>query len=298
MSVISDVTARAISGLAAAYSVGQASAFQGFAAAWVGGAGLDRAADLSSIKRRLADLLSLSEENLFISNDAALLSSAIIVSDMQDIQQSPTTTGIVLITGTGTIAYSYKVMPQSPLPSPLDRSAGWGYLLGDEGSGYYIGREAIRAALRSRDAGSPPSAFHEAIAKYFDCRLVGDIISAVYNPSTRNEMDPKLRIAGLCPLVFAHAFSTSPASVNKEALGIVQSAAISAAETVAVHLQNESQLIASNSTLVMGGTLGQIALFKTLILDALHKKGHLFKRIVAVPDAAAFAVRWLASEYL
>jgi glucosamine kinase len=49
--------------------------------------------------------------------------------------------GILLYAGTGSVAYA------------IDKSAsvhkigGWGYLLGDEGAGYWIGREAIRQTL-------------------------------------------------------------------------------------------------------------------------------------------------------
>lgn len=49
--------------------------------------------------------------------------------------------GILLYAGTGSVAYA------------IDKSAGihkiggWGYLLGDEGAGYWIGREAIRHTL-------------------------------------------------------------------------------------------------------------------------------------------------------
>lgn len=55
-------------------------------------------------------------------------------------------TGIVLIAGTGSIAYSVKDGDASPI-----RVGGWGYLLGDEGSGYDIGNEALRMILRSHD---------------------------------------------------------------------------------------------------------------------------------------------------
>ena len=35
------------------------------------------------------------------------------------------------------------------------RAGGWGHLLGDEGSGYWLGIESIRAALRDREAPGP-----------------------------------------------------------------------------------------------------------------------------------------------
>ena len=38
------------------------------------------------------------------------------------------------------------------------RSGGWGYVLGDEGSGYWIGRAAIRAVLREADRRGPETA--------------------------------------------------------------------------------------------------------------------------------------------
>lgn len=48
--------------------------------------------------------------------------------------------GIALIAGTGSVAYGHKDSKQV-------RCGGWGYLLGDEGSGYAIGRSALQAAL-------------------------------------------------------------------------------------------------------------------------------------------------------
>lgn len=57
-----------------------------------------------------------------------------------------TKTGMVLIAGTGSIAYSVKDGNARPA-----RVGGWGYLLGDEGSGYDIGNQALKMILRSYD---------------------------------------------------------------------------------------------------------------------------------------------------
>ncbi|CAL8900254.1 ATPase, BadF/BadG/BcrA/BcrD type [Kocuria varians] len=52
------------------------------------------------------------------------------------------TAGIALIAGTGSVAWGVD-------PSGHEvRCGGWGYLLGDEGSGWWIGREAVRCVLR------------------------------------------------------------------------------------------------------------------------------------------------------
>ena len=53
--------------------------------------------------------------------------------------------GVLLIAGTGSIAIARKHS------GVMIRAGGWGPIFGDEGSGFWIGREAIRAALRSLD---------------------------------------------------------------------------------------------------------------------------------------------------
>jgi glucosamine kinase len=49
--------------------------------------------------------------------------------------------GILLYAGTGSVAYAIDENAE------VHQIGGWGYLLGDEGAGYWIGREAIRISL-------------------------------------------------------------------------------------------------------------------------------------------------------
>jgi N-acetylglucosamine kinase-like BadF-type ATPase len=49
--------------------------------------------------------------------------------------------GILLYAGTGSVSYAIDQSGQ------VHKIGGWGYLLGDEGAGYWIGKEAIRLAL-------------------------------------------------------------------------------------------------------------------------------------------------------
>lgn len=57
--------------------------------------------------------------------------------------------GIGLIAGTGTVAVA-----QGRRGGPI-RRGGWGWLLGDEGGGFWIGLEALRAAARHFDGTGP-----------------------------------------------------------------------------------------------------------------------------------------------
>ena len=56
-------------------------------------------------------------------------------------------TGVIVLAGTGSIAYG-----RNPLGETA-RAGGWGRAVSDEGSGYWIGRMAVSAALRALDAG-------------------------------------------------------------------------------------------------------------------------------------------------
>ncbi len=65
--------------------------------------------------------------------------------------------GIALIAGTGSSAYARSVEGAEV------RVGGWGYRLGDEGSGYWVAREAVRRVLADADAGRRPGPLLEAL---------------------------------------------------------------------------------------------------------------------------------------
>ncbi len=60
-------------------------------------------------------------------------------------------TGVIVISGTGSIVYGIDQYGQDV------RAGGWGYLLGDEGSGYDIGIKGLQAVARSADKREPPT---------------------------------------------------------------------------------------------------------------------------------------------
>ena len=70
--------------------------------------------------------------------------------------------GIVVIAGTGSVALGWD-------GERFARSGGHGFLLGDEGSAYWIGREAVRSALRFEEqaGGSECRRSAEAILQSF-----------------------------------------------------------------------------------------------------------------------------------
>jgi N-acetylglucosamine kinase-like BadF-type ATPase len=105
--------------------------------------------------------------------------------------------GLVVIAGTGSIAFGMKPDATS------FRIGGWGYLYGDEGSGYDIGREAIRQALRTVDGREKRTLLTEAICAYFQVEKTADIVPPAYR------CDKKV-VAGLAPVVARIAAAGDP----------------------------------------------------------------------------------------
>jgi glucosamine kinase len=69
------------------------------------------------------------------------------------------------------------------------RAGGWGHLLGDEGSGYWLGIESIKAALRDREASGPETALSQAAPAFFGAPSVEALASRVYSkPLTKGEI--------------------------------------------------------------------------------------------------------------
>ncbi len=82
--------------------------------------------------------------------------------------------GIVVVAGSGSAAFGVA-------PDGRDgRAGGWGYLFGDEGAGWWLGREAIAAALRAHDGTGPPTQLTARLRTKFGIESVGAIVKAVY----------------------------------------------------------------------------------------------------------------------
>lgn len=98
--------------------------------------------------------------------------------------------GAVVLAGTGSIALGRR-------GHTTHRAGGHGFLLGDEGSGWWIGREAVRAALLERDEGRPAGPLTQALTDALQADL-DSIVARIY-------ADPRERrvLAGLVPMVTA-----------------------------------------------------------------------------------------------
>jgi N-acetylglucosamine kinase-like BadF-type ATPase len=69
---------------------------------------------------------------------------------------APDVLGMVLVAGTGSVAFGRDGERSA-------RSGGWGYLLGDEASAYWLGLAAVRQGIRGLDGRGPQTTLYERI---------------------------------------------------------------------------------------------------------------------------------------
>ena len=89
--------------------------------------------------------------------------------------------GCVLIAGTGSICFGVNNDGVSA------RCGGYGHILDDAGSGYAIGRDALREAVRSADGRSEPSALSRAVLGRFP-QGIGELIEYVYSKAGKADI--------------------------------------------------------------------------------------------------------------
>lgn len=87
--------------------------------------------------------------------------------------------GVVIISGTGSICYGRNTNGEAA------RSGGWGYVLGDEGSGYWIGRAALRAVLRQADRRGPETALTPMLLAHFGVAQPQGLIHQIYHSNLK-----------------------------------------------------------------------------------------------------------------
>ena len=109
-------------------------------------------------------------------------------------QWKPQCPGAVIMAGTGSFCKGRNSQGETRY------AGGWGPLIGDEGSGYAIGREALRAMAKSADGRGKTTALTRAVMGHFNIPDPADIRKPLYDPPLKRH-----ELAGLAPLAFEAA---------------------------------------------------------------------------------------------
>jgi N-acetylglucosamine kinase-like BadF-type ATPase len=94
------------------------------------------------------------------------------------------------VAGTGSIAYGRDANGRAA------RAGGWGYLLGDEGGGFWLGRAALAAVVRQYDGRGPATLLTQLVLQHMKLSTPAALIYEVYERDIYRHV-----IAGLAPLV-------------------------------------------------------------------------------------------------
>jgi glucosamine kinase len=103
--------------------------------------------------------------------------------------------GVLILAGTGSVAFGINSAGNTA------RAGGWGYLLGDEGSGYWLGSQALQAIVRAFDGREEPTTLTRRILDTLDLQTEKDVLPWLY----RNDAPHSHDVARLAPLVIEAA---------------------------------------------------------------------------------------------
>ena len=187
---------------------------------------------------------------------------------------SETGCGIGLIAGTGSLAFGVDTEGR------FTRAGGLGYLLGDEGSGFAIGRDAVRFAAEERNHSAENLEFLQQIFGHFKAPSAQALISHIYK-----QADPKATLASAAPIVLTAAKEqNAPAAVK-----ILQTAG----EALAAMVVDVANDLDWSDTLfpfaITGGILLNADLVKQSMLESLKAQG-LQPEVTSVSDPTEGAV--------
>ncbi|MGD1072975.1 MAG: BadF/BadG/BcrA/BcrD ATPase family protein [Bryobacteraceae bacterium] len=107
--------------------------------------------------------------------------------------------GVVVIAGTGSIAFGENGAGETA------RAGGWGYIFGDEGGGFDIVRQALRAVLGEHEGWGPRTALTPALLEATGTANANETLHRLYTPEW-----PRSRVAALAPLVDRIAAAGDP----------------------------------------------------------------------------------------
>ncbi|ERS98104.1 uncharacterized protein SPSK_06423 [Sporothrix schenckii 1099-18] len=280
--------------------------------AWIGIAGYDRPSLAPVLDAAMVQLLKLPlGPRLRITADIDLLAV--------NATQWHAPSAVVLVAGTGSVAMSYgrkesETDDDDTVLARTGRVGGWGPLLGDDGAGFSIGRDALRVALRTSDAwtkdGSDDKsipALSQAVFDYFreQQRVKGtefqprDLLSCILTPTPLASTPPSANTSSSPTKTIAQAarIVLSLADTDDQARRILEQGAASLADLVEELLRVQN--LDTNTTetaLIMAGGLLCHKTYSNMVRNELARRNVQFQWTTQVQSPALEGARFLASQ--
>lgn len=169
--------------------------------------------------------------------------------------------GIVQVAGTGAITYSLDENGGE------HRTAGWGYLFDDEGSGFDLGIQALKKVFKAYDGRGAETQLTDKVLQHFGVEAVPEIIEVVYGGENhaRNIVAP------------LSSYVTGLFHRDSEAASIVRQAAEGFFNSI-VSCYKKSVFSDSDIPVILaGGVFTEFELFRTELERLRAKTDYLFR---------------------
>lgn len=183
--------------------------------------------------------------------------------------------GLVVIAGTGSIAYGRNERGETA------RAGGWGFAISDEGSGHWIGRAAVAAAMRAHDLGANSL-----------------LVSSIMNTWHLGSRDDVVRAANAIPAPdFAELFPqvlAAAASGDSRANEILTHAATELAQLARIVADRLWRGQQAFRVAMAGGVFQNAALVRQIFsnsLRSLHPQAEIDAKVVEPAQGALWLAR-------
>ena len=158
--------------------------------------------------------------------------------------------GIALIVGTGSSCYGRNAAGETW------RSGGWGYIIDDYGSGFYLGQKALEAVIRAADGRAPATALTAPIMAGLGIHDLNEVMHRIYYPRLDHT-----GIAALAPIVVQVAEQEHDATAQ----AIIERGCDELALMVATVTQRLQ--LGDNVLVVPVGSLGTVNVYYRQVLE-------------------------------
>ncbi|MBD1383414.1 N-acetylglucosamine kinase [Metabacillus arenae] len=183
--------------------------------------------------------------------------------------------GALMISGTGSIAFAHDGKGQCV------RSGGWGHTFGDEGSGYWIGKEAIRAILKMNDGRGPNTRLKDRVLEAINLRAVEDLYNWVY--SSHGSVDAISEIAKLVEICGDEGDAVS--------ITILDQAAEELFTLLSTVMEKAAITNEDNSIILQGGVLKHNLYIQKRLMDKAAKDFPKCRFVTSDLDPIEYIVR-------
>jgi N-acetylglucosamine kinase-like BadF-type ATPase len=208
-------------------------------------AGIDSQEDQAIVNEALKEIFSevqLAYKSLLVENDA--------FSTLWGLTQAAP--GVLVISGTGSIAYAHDGK------GTVTRAGGWGHRSGDEGSGYWIGKEILQSIYRMEDGRNPYTLLQELVFDYLNITTIEELSKWLYG--SNYSVDQVANLSHLLPLAIEKMDPVASEIFERTSFELV---ALAEAVIRSSNIQSLSCCIYFN-----GGTIRN---FEELFLDVKRK---------------------------